>query len=261
MSKLDEICDKKREHIEAQKQQVSLDELQERCADAAPVRGFIGALMCAEGPALIAEVKKASPSKGVIREDFNPVEIAKAYEAAGATCLSVLTDAPYFQGDDAYIAKIKEQVQLPVLRKDFMLDPYQIYESRVLGADCVLLIMAALEDREARKLFSLAEELHMDVLVEVHDEEELERAEKLSPMLLGINNRNLKTLEVDVQTSMTLVAKAPPYSYKVSESGIADFQTIQTLKTYGFQGFLVGESLMVQPDIEQATKTLLGKAA
>lgn len=260
MNKLEEICNRKREHIEQQKSKTSLDDLKYKCSDMPPARGFTSALVRkAPDVALIAEVKKASPSKGVIREDFDPVAIAKAYESGGATCLSVLTDEPYFQGNDAYIAQVKDAVNLPVLRKDFILDPYQVYQSRALGADCILLIMAALEDSQAKDLYLRAEELGMDILVEVHTEEELERTVKFDPFLIGINARDLTTLEVNLQTTHDLSAKIPPHAMKVAESGIKNHDDILSLRSSGFQAFLVGETLMAQADIAQATKDLLQK--
>ena len=208
--------------------------------------------------ALIAEVKKASPSKGIIREDFEPTEIAQAYESAGASCLSVLTDTPYFQGEDEYLEQIKEVVSLPLLRKDFMLVPYQIYESRALGADCILLIMAALQDKQARELYGTAKDLGMDVLVEVHNQEELDRAMLLSPDLVGVNSRNLKTLEVNIQTAHDLIRQMPEGVFKIAESGIHSNNDIKELIASGAHGFLVGESLMKQENIVEATKNLMG---
>jgi len=258
MDTLGEICEKKRSHIRDMKYAVSFDDLKYKVADMPLPSGFLCHLLLADGPALIAEVKKASPSKGVIRADFDPVAIAKIYESAGAKCLSVLTDEPYFQGSDEYLRAVVQAVDMPVLRKDFMLDPYQIYESRALGADCVLLIMAALEDGMARELYETALSLRMDVLVEVHNLEELERAIRLNPMMIGVNNRNLKSLQVDVATSVDLYSQIPKDVYKVSESGIADHETMINLYKLGFGAFLVGESLMRQQDIEAAVHNLMG---
>jgi indole-3-glycerol phosphate synthase len=207
---------------------------------------------------LIAEVKRASPSKGVIREKFNPVEIATAYAEAGASCISVLTDVPYFQGEDSYLVDVRSHVPLPVLRKDFMLEPYQIKESRALGADCILLIMAALSDVQAAELEQAALELGMDVLVEVHDEAECERALKLKSTLLGVNNRNLKTLTVDLSTTEKLATMVPDNYTLVCESGIATHQEIERMNKAGAYCFLVGESLMREKDIAAATRKLLG---
>ncbi len=260
MSVLDQICADKQKHIRAKMVQTPLSDLEERIKEQTLCRGFkykISKLTSQKKPALIAEVKKASPSKGVIREDFDPVEIAKTYEAAGATCISVLTDKPYFQGKDDYLVQIKAATSLPVLRKDFMLEPYQIFESRALGADCILLIMAALSDSQAAELYALARTLTMDVLVEVHDEKELARALSLNVEMIGINNRNLKTLEVDTQTSQDLSSMIPENIIKISESGIYTHEEIGHLSGCGFHGFLVGESLMRQDDIGGAVRKLM----
>lgn len=256
-----EICDKKRLHVDEMRTQASLDDVKERMKGVAPARGFLNALkLKAEQnkPALIAEVKKASPSKGVIRADFDPISIAKSYEEAGAACISVLTDIPYFQGNDDYLRAVKGATTLPVLRKDFMVDPYQIYESRMLGADCILLIMAALNDDEYRRLYELSKHLGMDVLVEVHDKEELDRALVISPDLVGVNNRNLKTLQVDIQTSYELLSSMPGDTICVAESGIGSHEVLKSLHDAGYSAFLVGESLMRQDDVTLATRTLLG---
>lgn len=258
MTVLARICSDKLLHIEKKMAQVPLADVQARAKDAAPTRGFIDALR-KKSPALIAEVKKASPSKGIIREDFDAVEIAKIYESNGAACLSVLTDEPYFQGHDDYLTAVRAAVNIPLLRKDFMLSPYQVFEARALGADCILLIMAALEDSQARDLYALATDLSMDTLFEVHDEAELERALALSPKMVGVNNRNLKTLEVDLGTGMNLVNSFPPGILTVAESGIADHETLQTFAAAGFNAFLIGESLMRQPDIGAATRAILGR--
>lgn len=260
MNKLLEICERKKEHILRRKSLLSLDDLKYKVADKPLPSGFLCRLMMAEGPALIAEVKKASPSKGVIRKDFNPVEIAKTYKSAGATCLSVLTDEPYFQGHDDYLLAIKEHVDIPVLRKDFILDEYQVYESRALGADCILLIMAALEDKNARLLYETALDLRMDVLVEVHDLNDLERALRLDPMMIGVNNRDLKSLNVNIDTSFDLVMRLPSTVYKITESGIDSHQTMIQLSNVGYRGFLVGESLMREENITSAVHKLLGKS-
>ena len=258
MSVLHEICKKKRAHVEKQKNAHPLNEIKNRIADQSPSRGFIDRIKTvnAAGIALITEVKKASPSKGLIRADFDPASIAKIYEDNGAACVSVLTDEPYFQGTDAHFISARTAIELPMIRKDFMIDPYQIYESRALGADCILLIMAALDDSLAAELYGLATDLGMDVLVEIHDAEELERALTLNPAMIGINNRNLKTLSVDVQTSFNLVSDIPENCVKIAESGLSDHNTLTKLKTAGFSGFLVGESLMRQDDIRSAVKKL-----
>lgn len=261
MSVLAKICDDKREHVEARKQATTREELKDLISAQPAPRGFIQNIknVSADGVALITEVKKASPSKGVIREDFNPVRIAKIYEDNGATCLSVLTDAPYFQGSDEYFKTVRQTVSLPMLRKDFMIDPYQIYESRALGADCILIIIAALELSQAQELSELGEELGMDVLVEVHNEAELETALSFNPHMIGVNNRNLKTLDVDVETSFDLLSLIPDTVVKIAESGISDSQTIKSLQEIGYDGFLVGESLMRQTDIGSAVRKLLRK--
>jgi indole-3-glycerol phosphate synthase len=208
--------------------------------------------------ALITEIKKASPSKGIIRENFNPKEIAESYQAAGATCLSVLTDRKYFQGENYFIKDVKGVVDLPVLRKDFMLDPYQIYESRALGADCILLIMAALSDAQAKELESVAIELGMDVLVETHNEKEIERALELESRLIGINNRDLVSLEIDIAVTERLIGMLPSGTTIVSESGIREACDIARLSAKGAHCFLVGTSLMEQADIGRAVEKLIG---
>ena len=258
---LSEINAKKREHIAAQKQAVSEAALHDRALHATPPRGFHAALkkQVASGSiGLIAEVKKASPSKGLIRADFDAATIAKAYQAGGATCLSVLTDIPYFQGADDYLVAARAAVTLPVLRKDFMLDPYQILESRSLGADAILIIMAALSDAQAKELESLANELGMDALIEVHDETEMDRAlTHLKAPLLGMNNRSLKTLKVDLATSETLRPRIPEGHTIVCESGIATPADIARMRAADMHCFLVGESLMRETDITKATQALL----
>ncbi len=259
MNTLQKICEKKKEHVEYCKSIRSLNDLKHMVGEKPLASGFLNAMKRSNGPALIAEVKKASPSKGIIREDFDPVKIAQIYKQSGASCLSVLTDEPYFQGKDEYLMAVKGAVDIPVLRKDFMIDIYQIYESRAMGADCILLIMAALDDMQAREMYETARELRMDVLVEVHDLAELERAIRLDPMMIGVNNRNLKTLNVDVTTSFELLLNIPANCYKISESGISDHNTVSKLHSGGYQGFLVGESLMRQDDIAQAVHDLLGK--
>lgn len=252
-----DICNTKRTHISAKRAVHSQDELLRLAKHAPAPRGFIQSLT-RHKIGLIAEIKKASPSAGIIRADFDPAGLAVAYETGGAACISVLTDAPYFKGDDSYLAAARNAVKLPVLRKDFMLDPYQIIESRALGADCVLLIMAALTDNEAMELEKTAHDLGMDVLIEVHDKTELERALKLSSPLIGINNRNLKTLEVDLATSETLAKLIPQDRIIVCESGIRTSRDIARMQRAGIHCFLVGESLMRQHDVISATKNLLG---
>jgi len=258
---LNEICARKAEHVAAMKAQTPLAEIKAHMNEAEAPRGFINALRTRTAqnkPALIAEIKKASPSKGIIRDDFDPATLAKAYEDGGASCLSVLTDEPYFQGHDAYLGQAKTACALPALRKDFMVDEYQIYESRAMGADCILLIMAALSDDMAMRLYNLAGELGMDALIETHDAEELERAATLNPALIGVNSRNLKTLDVNTQTAFDLLPQIPNGALKVAESGIGNHETLKALHTAGYGCFLVGESLMRQDDVTRATRALLG---
>ncbi|MDE2458572.1 MAG: indole-3-glycerol phosphate synthase TrpC [Rhodospirillales bacterium] len=258
---LAKICADKRAEIAALQAAKPLEGLKAEIRDAGKTRGFGRALMDASAagrPGLITEIKKASPSGGLIRADFNPETIARAYEAAGAACLSVLTDEKYFQGTEAHLRAARAAVELPVLRKDFMLDEYQIYESRAMGADCILLIMAALEDSQARDLEGLARALDMDVLVEVHNEEELERALPLQTPLLGINNRNLKTMVTDIGVTEMLSAMSPPNKFLISESGIRTNTDVERLRKVCVQGFLVGESLMREQDVGAAVRALLG---
>ena len=257
---LNKICDDKRAHIAERKAAVPPSEIEARAAAAPAIRGFADRLSAAAAGGaygLIAEIKKASPSKGLIREDFDPQVLARAYKAGGAACLSVLTDAPYFQGDDSYLTAARSATDLPVLRKDFMLDPYQVYEARAIGADCILLIMAALEDETATTLESLAHELGMDVLVEVHNRAELDRALQLRSRLIGINNRNLKTLSVDLATTEELAGNVPADRIVVSESGLAAPEDLARMAAVGANCFLIGESLMRQADVAAATRTLL----
>jgi indole-3-glycerol phosphate synthase len=255
------ICADKAEHVAKKKAQKTLDDLKAEIQNIPPTRGFIKSLQArAPEPALIAEVKKASPSKGVIREDFDAVQIAKIYEQNGAACLSVLTDEKYFQGHDDYLKNIRAAVNIPLLRKDFMIDPYQVYEARALGADCILIIMAALTDAEATELYDTATALSLDTLFEVHDDYELVRALALRPHMVGVNNRNLKTLDVDLGVGLNLAASMPDDILKVAESGIADFETLQTFQSAGFGAFLIGESLMREADIGAATRAILGQS-
>ena len=260
MNALDRICADKREHVAARKAERPLSELRREAERAQPPRGFAARLREVGDTgnfALICEMKRASPSGGLIRPDFDPAEIARAYEKGGAACLSVLTDAPYFRGEDADLAKARNACALPVLRKDFMLDPYQIVESRALGADCILLIMAALADGEAAEMEALAMELGMDVLIEVHDAEEMTRALRLRSELIGINNRNLKTLKTDLETTEKLAREVPDERILVSESGIATAADLRRLAEAGADAFLVGEFLMRQADVATATRELL----
>jgi indole-3-glycerol phosphate synthase len=257
------ICADKKVEVAARKVAAPLEELKAQARDADRPRGFGRALMDASAsgrPALITEIKKASPSGGLIREDFEPAVLARAYAEGGAACLSVLTDEKYFQGAAEHLQLARGAVRLPVLRKDFMLDAWQIYESRAMGADCILLIMAALEDGEARDLEGLARALDMDVLVEVHNEDELDRALGLQTPLLGINNRNLKTMVTALETTETLSILCPPDRFLVSESGIKTNADVVRLQKVCVQGFLVGESLMREADVSAAVRRLLEKA-
>ncbi|HXA70263.1 MAG TPA: indole-3-glycerol phosphate synthase TrpC [Stellaceae bacterium] len=254
------ICETTRAEIARAKAERPLGEVERAARAAPPPRGFIAALKratAAGGYGLIAEIKRASPSAGLIRGDFDPVALARGYALGGATCLSVLTDAPYFQGKPADLVAARGAVVLPVLRKDFMLDPYQIAESRALGADCVLLIMAALEDGQAAELEATAIALGMDVLVEVHERSELERALRLRTSLIGINNRDLKSLKVDLATSEELAGNLPAARVAVSESGLHRPKDLARMAAAGIRCFLVGESLMRQSDVEAATRALL----
>ena len=257
---LAKICNIKRADVARCKEAVPQAELERTVGKAAPTRGFIKAIeqTIASGRfALIAEIKKASPSKGLIRADFDPPALAQAYQTGGATCLSILTEEPHFQGSDAFLRQARATTSLPCLRKDFMLDPYQVIEARVIGADCVLLIMAALTDDEAKSLASLAKSLDMDVLVEVHDRPELDRALRLDCQLIGINNRNLKTLEVDLATTEMLACDVPADRLLVAESGLHRHSDLLRMAKVGAHCFLVGESLMREADLTSATRRLL----
>jgi indole-3-glycerol phosphate synthase len=260
---LAKICADTRAEVGRRKAKISLEEIKLQARDADRTRGFGRALMDATAagkPGLIAEIKKSSPSRGLIRADFDPAVLAQAYVEGGAVCLSVLTDAPYFNGKPADLKAARAAVKLPVIRKDFILEPWQVYESRAIGADCILLIMAALEDAQARDLEELARALDMDVLAEVHNEAELDRALGLCTPLLGINNRNLKTMETNLETTERLSKFVPPDRFLISESGIQTAQDIARLQKVCVQGFLVGESLMREPDVTLALRSLLGTA-
>jgi len=248
---LKKIIDRKYEEVVERSVQVPLAALRERVAEAPPVRGFAAALFNAAvsgKPAVIAEVKKASPSKGVIREDFNPAQIAVSYERGGASCLSVLTDVDFFQGADSYLQEARHACALPVLRKDFTVDPYQIYEARVLGADCVLLIVAALEESRLRELHDLALDIGLDVLLEVHDARELELALSLSSPLVGINNRDLHTFHTTLDTTYALLDRIPKDRLVVTESGIHTREDVEAMLAHRVPAFLVGEAFMRAPD-------------
>jgi len=260
VNKLDEISATKRKEVATRKGHATLDDLDRLALEQSAPRGFRAALEAntSDGFALIAEIKKASPSKGLIRADFRPAEHAVAYERGGAACLSVLTDAPYFQGHEDYLADARRACRLPVLRKDFMVDPWQVAEARSIGADAILIIVAALGHSEMAEIEAAAIERGMDVLVEVHDEAEMERAGHLRSRLIGVNNRDLKTFQTDLATTERLAPLAPEGALLVGESGINSRTDCERLARSGVRTFLVGESLMRQPDVEAATRELLG---
>ncbi|MEM0976498.1 MAG: indole-3-glycerol phosphate synthase TrpC [Pseudomonadota bacterium] len=256
---LEKIGAYKRDEIAALKARVTETDLLQIASQISAPRGFTEALRIAsrDGYGLIAEIKKASPSKGLIRDDFDVPSLARAYEAGGATCLSVLTDGPSFQGAGGYLAAARDAVALPVLRKDFLYDPIQVVESRALGADAILIIMAAVSDPQAKDLEAAATELEMDVLVEIHNKEELDRAAALDAPLLGINNRDLKTFNVDLGTTKTLARHADPSRLLVAESGLFTSKDLAELSEFGTKCFLIGEALMRQSDVTAATRRIL----
>jgi indole-3-glycerol phosphate synthase len=244
---LQRIVARKAEEVAQRRQQLPLSTLQAQLTEASAPRGFVEAMrrrLAAGQAAVIAEVKKASPSKGVIREDFDPAQIARSYARGGAACLSVLTDIDFFQGADAYLQQARAACELPVLRKDFIIDPYQVYEARVLGADCILLIAAVLDDAQLQQLAELATGLGMDVLVEVHDAQELERSLPLNLPLVGINNRNLRTFETSLNTTLDLLAAIPAGRIVVTESGIHTAEDVALMRQHAVHSFLVGEAFM-----------------
>ncbi len=258
MNILEKILATKRQEVAREQAQVPLRELQARVADAPPVRDFIEPLLHPDRVGLIAEVKRASPSAGVIREEFDPVAIAQAYQQGGADCLSVLTDQEYFQGHLDYLRQIRQQVSLPVLRKDFLIDPFQVYQARVAGADAVLLVAECLPGEKLDELYHLSLELGMTPLVELYDEENLPRVLELGARLIGINNRNLRTFVTSLDHTLKLIARIPSDRVVVSESGIHRPEHLQQLRQAGVRAVLVGEHLMRQPDVAQAVRELLG---
>jgi len=262
---LAQICDTKRAHIITQKAQISHSVQIDRAKAASPPRGFMEALRKKQMDGdygFICEIKKASPSKGLIRpHDFNPAALAKAYQRGGAACLSVLTDKPYFQGCDAHLVEAQEAVEIPVLRKDFMVDPYQVAESRALGADCILVILAALSNDQAYEIEAAAHEFNMDVLIEIHDKSELERALAMKSPLIGINNRNLKTMEVSLENTLQLAPHIPKSHIAIAESGLATRADLKSCENVGANCFLIGETFMRQTDVELAVKAFQKDAA
>ncbi|MBB3586273.1 indole-3-glycerol phosphate synthase TrpC [Sphingomonas aerolata] len=258
MTMLDRILETKRAEVAARKATTSLSDIDAGIARMSAPRGFRAALDAKSGYALVAEVKKASPSKGLIRADFDPPAHARAYEAGGAACLSVLTDEKWFQGADAYLSAARDAVSIPVLRKDFMVDPWQATEARAIGADAILIIVAALDDIQMAEIEASALECGMDVLVEIHDAHELDRALKLKSRLIGVNNRDLRDFTVDFQRTYDLVDKAPRDCTFVAESGLTTRADLDAMAERGIRCFLIGEALMRQDDVETATRALVG---
>ncbi len=254
---LKKIASYKADEVAALRDDISIEELRDIARDQPPARGFAKAIQSATHHALICEVKKASPSKGIIREDFNPVSITKSYEEGGAACLSVLTDGPGFMGSPAIFKQVRAATTLPLLRKDFMLDPIQIAESAAMGADCILVIMAMIDDDTARSLMEEAASLGLDALIETHDEAELARAITLGGTLIGINNRDLRTFETTLDTFINLAPKVPEGVTLIAESGIFTKEDIERLAKHGAQGYLIGESFMRQDDVAAAVRELL----
>ena len=259
MNKLQEICAHKRQEVAERRRTTSQADLMARAMAQTAPRGFRRALDAAPGYGLIAEIKKASPSKGLIRADFDPPAHARAYEAGGAACLSVLTDEAFFQGHDDYLVAARAACALPVLRKDFMVDPWQVTEARALGADAILIIAAALDDGQMAEIEAAAIEHGMDALVEVHDAAELDRALRLQSRLIGVNNRDLRDFSVDFARTYELVDRAPPGCTFVAESGLTTRADLEAMAVHGVRCFLIGEALMRQADVETATRELLGR--
>lgn len=261
---LQKILQTKQEEIAARSAQRPLAQLKTEVDAASPVRGFLQSMrkrLAAGDPAIIAEAKKASPSKGLIRADFDPAAIAQSYEQGGAACLSVLTDAQYFQGHESYLQAARAACSLPVIRKDFIVDPYQVYEARAIGADCILLIVAALTDVQMTELYALTTELGMDALIEVHDQDELARALRLNAPLIGVNNRNLRTFATSLQTTLDLLPQVPPDVLLVTESGIHAQADVQLMREHGVHAFLVGEAFMRASDPGTELKKLFFQQA
>ena len=258
---LKKIIARKHEEVAERSAKVSIDDLKQQIKSASPVRPFVGSMeekIASGRAAVISEIKKASPSKGVLRQDFNPAEIAKSYASNGAACLSVLTDRDYFQGHEDYLVQAREACDLPAIRKDFIIDPYQVYEARAIGADCILLIVSALGDQQMGALMELAHELGMDVLIEVHDREELDRALKFDTRLIGINNRNLRTFEVSLDTTLELLDVIPDDRIVVTESGILSPHDVKLMREHNVHAFLVGEAFMRADDPGAELAALFG---